>query len=43
MGQLWGQWPEREGELVVITCLQRPGQVGNAVENVVLYAERVDT
>lgn len=40
--QLWGQWPQRDGELVVITCLQRPGQVGNAVENVVLYAERAD-
>lgn len=40
--RIWGEQQERDGELVVITCLQRPGQVGNAVENVVVYAERLD-
>ncbi|USQ79101.1 hypothetical protein NF556_15975 [Ornithinimicrobium faecis] len=38
--RLWEDWESRDGELVVVTCLQRPGQVGNSLENVVIYAER---
>lgn len=38
--RLWEDWESRDGELVVVTCLQRPGQVGNALENVIIYAEQ---
>lgn len=38
--RLWDDWENRDGELVVVTCLQRPGQVGNSLENVIVYAEQ---
>lgn len=38
--RLWDDWESRDGELVVVTCLQRPGQVGNSLENVIIYAQR---
>lgn len=38
--RLWDDWESRDGELVVVTCLQRPGQVGNSLENVIIYAEQ---
>lgn len=38
--RLWGPDAGHEHDLVVITCLQRPGTVGRAAENVVVLAER---
>ena len=40
--RIWADWQERDEELVIITCLQRPGSVGSATENVVVFAERAD-
>lgn len=38
--EIWAPHDDGEDRLVVITCLQRPGAVGPAAENLVLYAMR---
>lgn len=38
--RLWGPDAGQDHDLAVITCLQRPGAVGQALENVVVLAER---
>ncbi len=37
---VWGDAAQRDGELVVITCLQRAGETGAAADNLVIFAER---
>ncbi|MFE6970450.1 hypothetical protein [Isoptericola sp. NPDC057653] len=37
---LWDDAPARDGELLVLTCLQRPGTAGAAAENLVVHATR---
>jgi hypothetical protein len=39
--EIWGDPQGRDGELVVITCLQRTGETGAAADNLVLFAQRV--
>lgn len=37
---VWGRPAERDGELVVITCLQRTWEWGSAADNLVIFAQR---
>ncbi|ACZ31845.1 hypothetical protein Xcel_2831 [Xylanimonas cellulosilytica DSM 15894] len=39
---IWGDVAERDGELVLITCLQRAGATGVAADNLIVFAQRVD-
>lgn len=37
---IWGNGPDGENRLVVVTCLQRAGRTGPAAENLVVHAVR---
>lgn len=39
--KIWADWPERDGELVVLTCCGA-GETGSAQENLVVSALRTD-
>lgn len=38
--EIWGDQPDAESRLVVVTCLQRAGTAGPAAENLVVHAVR---
>jgi hypothetical protein len=38
---IWASWPDRDGEAVILTCLQRATETGSAQDNLVIYARRV--
>ncbi len=38
--EVWGDPAGRDGELVLVTCLQRSGATGSASENLVVFARR---